>query len=122
MLFIGCIFFGGFGSSVLLPRIVKIFAESASADGSNLLNLIVICGMNKQACRRPRCAPPHVCVCARARVFRIASTARKSGRSLGVAHQRRAVSRPAAEAHGGKARWPLHGFRASCLAATHALL
>jgi hypothetical protein len=67
VIFIGCIFFGGFGSSVLLPRIVKIFADSASADGSNLLNLIVICGMNKQASAAAMLRT-RACVRARARV------------------------------------------------------
>jgi hypothetical protein len=114
VLCIGCIFFGGFGSSVLLPRIVKIFADSASAGGSDLLNLIVICGMNKQASAAAMLRA-RVCECVRACARARACLPHRLDGSQERTFTRRCApvscGRPAAEAHGGKGHWPLHGFR-----------
>jgi hypothetical protein len=125
VLCIGCIFFGGFGSSVLLPRIVKIFADSASAGGSDLLNLIVICGMNKQASAAAMLRA-RVCecvrACARARVS--SASPRRLARAdvhsaLRTSVERSTRSRgPRREGSPAVAWIPLP----RCLAATHALL
>jgi hypothetical protein len=112
VLCIGCIFFGGFGSSVLLPRIVKIFADSASAGGSDLLNLIVICGMNKQASAAAMLrARACVRACARARVCLPHRLDGSQERTFTRRCAPVSCGRPAAEAHGGKGHRPLHGFR-----------